>query len=78
MALVTDLNNRERTKYADDLIAYAETATKLAGSLRDGNDSSAVVSLLLLGSINKLISELASVFVEATHVNIPDHVPDRS
>lgn len=75
MAIVTDLNQRERTRYADALINLADAARNLADSIRVGDDTTAVVHLIGVSMIGHTVNELAGVFQSAVSAEIPDHPP---
>lgn len=75
MTFVTDLNHRERQRYAQVAEAIADAARQLARALRDANDSDALTHLLRLALAHHQLAELAPIFQDATNVDIPDHPP---
>lgn len=74
-AIVTDLNQRERARYAGALEKMADSARALAQALRDGDDTAAVVQLVGVSLSGAMLNELTDVFQAAVSADIPDHPP---
>jgi hypothetical protein len=71
--LITDMNDRERRKFAEKAEALAASAGKLAESLRTGDDTEVLLHLAITGVSGTFITELGDIFKAAVAgVNIPD------
>jgi hypothetical protein len=72
--LVTDMNDRERTKFATKARMLSESTSKLAEALEsnNGDDSEALVYLTIVSLSGEFINELAKIFAKAAGVEIPD------
>lgn len=68
MAIITDLNQRERAKYAEAMDGMAEAARSLAAALRD-------VNLVPLALTSGAVHDLLGIFKSATSAEVPDHPP---
>lgn len=75
--IVTDLNDRERKRHAEQLNKMASVYQELAAALLEGNDEKAGFFLAHLGLANGSISELLAVFSEAFRAEVPDTVPEQ-
>ena len=73
--IVTDLNDRERKRYATQLDSLATAATKAAEALRNGDDNGAVVQVAIVGLTGRIINELVDVFMSAAEASVPDGPP---
>lgn len=58
----TDMNQRERDRYAAQAEKCAESATKLAKSLRAGDDTTALLHTVMLSLSGNFLNELHDVF----------------
>lgn len=76
--ITTDLNHRERDRYAKGLESLATEATKAAVELRAGNDSDALISLITLALSDEPIRELMKVFGDAIPAALPAFPTDAS
>ena len=70
--LVTDMNAREREKFAKMAERTARMATKLAQSLREGDDDAEVLTnLVMLVLSGAFFRELEEIFRNSIAVEIP-------
>lgn len=70
--VITDMNDRERKRYADQMEGIGKAATALAEALRIGDDTAAAPYLAVLAMCGAPIIELAEIFMQATGVSVPD------
>lgn len=75
MAIITDLNQRERAKYAEAMDGMAEAARSLAAALREADDTTALMNLVPLALTSGAVHDLLSIFKAATTAEVPDHPP---
>lgn len=73
--IVTDLNDRERKRYAKSATDMAKMASDLAEALTDADDAKAAVTAALLAMSGTFLNELLGIFTSALPVNIPDVPP---
>lgn len=74
--LVTDLNERERKRYATDCEQLSNVFKDLAGYIKSGDDLGAAILMVVLSTAGATtVNELLDVFKAAVPVNIPDHPP---
>lgn len=73
--IVTDLNDRERHRYAQQIGKVSEAARSLAEALRSGDDTTALVQLALLGLSGNVLNELTDIFMKTVDVSVPDAPP---
>lgn len=62
--LDTDLNSRERARFARQIDMIAKDATKIAAALRVENDTEALICLVTLSISMGVLDELRKVFEE--------------
>ena len=72
--IVTDLNARERDRFAKQMELLAKAAGDLAVALRSGDDSGAMAHLALAAISTMMLRELSEIFLAAQGVVIPDHI----
>lgn len=71
--LVTDMNDRERKKFAEKAVELATSAGNLGRALRTGDDTEVLLHLAITGISGTFINELSEIFQAATAgVKIPD------
>jgi hypothetical protein len=70
--LVTDLNDRERRRYAENFDSIAKAAEKVAESLRGGDDAITLVHLISFTLLDRTLTELVDIFKTAITVTLPD------
>lgn len=70
--LVTDMNDRERRKFASRADDLEVAAGKLAQALRGGDDTDVLLQLALTGVSGMFITDLGEIFQAALGVEIPD------
>jgi hypothetical protein len=76
MSLVdTDLNPRERARFARQIDMIAKDATKIAAALRVENDTEALICLVTLSLTMGILDELRKVF-EETITSAKTKAPD--
>lgn len=59
----TDMNDRERERFAAQADRAAESATKVAAALRAGNDMDTLLNVVLLSLSGSFINELHDIFL---------------
>ena len=70
--LVTDMNARERGKYADQFDALQGHAVKASAALRDEDDAQALAAVLIFAlTWNSMQKELLEIFQSATTALLP-------
>jgi hypothetical protein len=72
--ITTDLNARERERYAKGLEGLAAEAVKAAMALRTEQDSEALIALITLSFSDGAVRELMKVFADA--IPAPVKAPD--
>jgi hypothetical protein len=70
--IVTDMNDRERKKFAGLAEELARSADKLAAALRTEDDSDVLFHLAMTGISGRFINDLSDIFKDAAGVQIPD------
>lgn len=70
--LVTDLNSRERARYASLAKEVSATAESLAECLTNSDDSKAVVQLAVCALTMNQLHGLVDIFAAAINVQIPE------
>ena len=76
--IVTDLNARERDRFAKQMELLAKAAGDLAVALRSGDDSAAMTQLALVAISTTMLRELTEIFLGAQGIVIPDCIDPRS
>ena len=72
MNIVTDLNNRERDRYADAMDRLAKAALHAAKALRIEDDTEALIGILTLTLTLSVLDELQRVFMGAIATTTPN------
>lgn len=67
----TDLNERERTRYAAACRSLQDQAGKLAEALDGGNDTKIVVEFMILGIVSSSLNELQKILLAAAKRGAP-------
>jgi hypothetical protein len=75
--IVTDLNDRERRKFAEQFDKAADAFKDFATALRDGNDDKAVVHLVVASLVGHSVGELLDIFEKAVVASAPDYPPTK-
>jgi hypothetical protein len=70
--LVTDMNARERARFAEKADRLAKHTGKLAAALRAGDDVEVLLQLAITGIAGEFIVELGKIFTDAVGVQIPE------
>jgi len=73
--IVTDLNDRERRKFAEQFDKASDAFKDLASSLRDGDDDKAAVKLVIASYVGRPVNELLAIFEKAVVASAPDYPP---
>jgi hypothetical protein len=73
--IVTDLNDRERRRYAEALDHMAVSCQEAAKSLRRGDDDKLAVNIAIAALGVKMIDELARIIITAVQADIPNEPP---
>ena len=73
MTMVTDMNDRERKRYAKQIEAHIEACTELLNALRASDDMKALIALVRVSLDGRFVNELIEVFQGAENVHVPDH-----
>ena len=72
MRFMTDLNDRERKRYAAALDEMSKTATAARFALEGGDDQDALLRVLMLAFRIPVVNELVEVFKAGITVDVPD------
>ena len=70
--LITDLNDRERKKYADQIDSHIVAMAKVAEALRSSDDAMAAINLVIACMSASFYPELMSIFESSVIAKIPD------
>jgi hypothetical protein len=73
--IFTDLNDRERAKFAATFEKAATAFSDLAKSLRDGDDDKVLLHLILASFSGRAVTELAEIMEKASVASMPDFPP---
>lgn len=73
--IVTDLNDRERRRYAEALDHMAKGCQKAAEALRRGDDDGLAINIAIMALGVKMIDELARIVISAVQTDIPNQPP---
>jgi uncharacterized membrane protein len=76
--IVTDLNDRERARYAEQFEKTAEAYKELVAALRARDDDKLIVNLILVSFAGRAVHELAEILEKAVQVSSPDYPPEAS
>lgn len=69
---VTDMNRRERVKFAKQAQSLAENSSNLAQALRADDDTQVLLHLTSAALSSSFINELIDVFKDAVVAQVPD------
>jgi len=70
--LITDMNARERARFADKADKLALSAGKLAAKLREGDDTDVLLHLAITGISGEFIHDLGKIFTDAVGIHMPE------
>jgi hypothetical protein len=71
--LVTDMNDRERARYAASFDSVAESARAAAEALRNTDDVALLPHLVMMGLVMPgMMKELLDIMTAATQVDVSD------
>jgi hypothetical protein len=73
--IVTDLNDRERRRYAEALNHMAASFQEAAKALRQGDDDKLAINIAIAALGLKMFDELSRIVISAVQTNIPDQPP---
>jgi hypothetical protein len=74
--IVTDLNDRERARYADQFEKASDAFQALTIALRAKDDDKLLVNLILASFAGRSINELAEILEKAVQVSTPGYSPE--
>lgn len=78
MSLVTDMNDRERRRYVQEIDDHIRVCASLRETLCAGDDDKALIALISVvmnKEFAKNTRELIEIFAAAANVTIPDRPP---